>query len=800
MKVRHLLFAAILSGLTLTGLIFFGLSRHLMQGSFNSIERLQAEHQMRIVHAALNQQLQSLHSLNTDWGNWDDCYEFAQGMRPEFAASNLQPSGLANSTGLTAVLFLKPDLSVLRLARSDSPLASLLSARAIKEEAERAGLWGETGGTAMMALGGHPFLASVLPIMKSDGSGPSAGQIIMLRSLSGDVKKNLEMAVCRPLQLTIRPAYASRGDSLKDEVVIDEAAATAIVRVRDSSKRTLADLIMSLPLTALAAGREAENWMLIQLVGAGVLLLLIIGSAALPLVRPLEKIGHQLAHMGSGLSGDPIRVRGPYEVNLLVNRLNDLLRIVWEKEQLLVEHQEELISQNDSLEEAVAERTEQIEHQASHDLLTGLPNRALFMKVVSGSISRRRQEGGDLAVLFIDLDNFKLVNDSLGHDVGDSLLVQVGSRLAGAVRGEDCVARLGGDEFTILLASVKGRKEASHAARRIMSCFQAPFALGGKEVNVRACIGIALMSKSLDSPDALLKHADTAMYHAKSQGKSRFIFFGPEMQDEANEKLELESALSRGIMEGCVTAHFQPLVDLVSGCMVGAEALARWTHPARGAIPPSVFIPLAEETGLIEPLGWLILEQACGHAARIAPSYADSAWTVSVNLSPRQFSSDFLLQQVDSILQRTGLEPSRLKLEITESLLVADEAGTISRMRALKERGIKLALDDFGTGYSSLSYLHAFPIDTLKIDRSFIARLEEDAGARAIVQAILAMASSLEIDVTAEGVETEGQAEVLKLMGCSVGQGYYFSKPLPAQEFAVLLSGWSNNLEFEQAA
>lgn len=789
MKVRHLLFAAILSGLSLTGLIFFGLSRHLMRGSFDRIERSQAEHQIQIVHAALNQQLQSLHSLNTDWGNWNDCYDFAQGRRPEFAVSNLQPSGLTNSTGLTAVLFLRPDLSVISLARSDSPLASLLSTETIKEEAAKAGLWGEEGGTAMFGLGGHPFLASVLPILRSDGSGPSAGQIVMLRSLSGQVKQDLELAVCRPLHLTIRPAFAPGAGELKDEVTFGTDVATGTVRVKDSSGLTVADLIMTLPLTALAAGREAESWMLVQLVGAGVLLMLITGSAALPLVRPLERIGQQLQHMGSGLSGDPISVQGPYEVNLLVNRLNELLKILWEKEQILVEQQEELISQNDSLEEAVAERTEQIEHQASHDLLTGLPNRSLFMRLVAESIALRKQESSDLAVLFIDLDNFKLVNDSLGHDMGDSLLIQVGSRLTSAVRSMDCVARLGGDEFTILLASVKGKGEAKGAAQRIMSCLQAPFNLGGREVTVRACIGIALMSRSLDSPDSLLKHADTAMYHAKAQGKSRFVFFGPEMQDEANEKLELETALSRGLAEGSVTAHFQPLVDLVSGSLVGAEALARWTHPTRGMVPPSVFIPLAEETGLIEPLGWLILEEACGHAALIAPSYADSEWTISVNLSPRQFRSEVLLQQVDSILARTGLEPTRLKLEITENVLVADEAGTISKMKALKERGIKLALDDFGTGYSSLSYLHSFPIDTLKIDRSFIARIEDDEGARAIVQAILAMAFSLEIDVTAEGVETEAQAVMLKLMGCSVGQGFYFSKPLSAEDFVQLLEG-----------
>ncbi len=262
----------------------------------------------------------------------------------------------------------------------------------------------------------------------------------------------------------------------------------------------------------------------------------------------------------------------------------------------------------------------------------------------------------------------------------------------------------------------------------------------------------------------------------------------------------MEISLRRGIAEGRVTAHFQPLVDLVSGCLVGVEALARWDHPSRGPVPPSVFIPLAEDTGLIEPLGWLILEEACSQASRIAAGCEEAQWTVNVNLSPRQFRSEFLLEQVDSILARTGLDPSRLKLEITESVLVADEGRTIAKMKSLKDRGIKLALDDFGTGYSSLSYLHAFPIDTLKIDRSFIARIEEDEGARAIVQAILAMAFSLQIDVTAEGVETEGQALILKLMGCGVGQGYYYSRPLSAEDFAALLAGWSTSPHMKLAA
>jgi diguanylate cyclase (GGDEF)-like protein/PAS domain S-box-containing protein len=431
----------------------------------------------------------------------------------------------------------------------------------------------------------------------------------------------------------------------------------------------------------------------------------------------------------------------------------------------------------------------QIEHQAFHDKLTDLPNRALFMDRIKLALAKAQRHGLGTAALFIDLDNFKLVNDSLGHDAGDALLIEVSNRLRDCVRPGDTVARLGGDEFTILLEDLASSDEAEVIARRVLDSFRAPINLEGVEVFASASIGVAFANDPDMDADRLMKNADTTMYYAKARGKSDYVLYEDSMQDSVSERMELETALRKGLDTGEIFVQYQPLVDLSSGLVIGAEALARWMHPTRGLVPPVQFIPIAEETGLILPLGYKILEEACWQARAWQIEFDRPDLTISVNLSGRQLQQNDVVDRVAEILERTGLSAASLKLEITESVLM-ERTDCLSKLNRLKELGLKLALDDFGTGYSSLAHLSAFPIDTIKIDRAFISRLDQEDHSKAVVQAIMALSRSMNMNVTSEGVETASQMSIVKSMGCEVGQGYLFAKPLDACDFGrTLLPG-----------
>jgi diguanylate cyclase (GGDEF)-like protein len=433
---------------------------------------------------------------------------------------------------------------------------------------------------------------------------------------------------------------------------------------------------------------------------------------------------------------------------------------------------------------------EQLLHDAFHDALTDLPNRALFMDRLRRAILRtRRQENYRFAVLFLDLDGFKVVNDSLGHAIGDQLLIAIGRRLELGMRRGDTLTRLGGDEFAILADDIHDVNDAILLAERVRDDLKAPFSLGGHEVFAAASIGIAIGSRDRERPEDLLRDADTAMYRAKALGKGRHVVFDQAMHTSVVERLRLETDLRRAIERSEFQVHYQPIIALRSGRIAGFEALVRWEHPELGPVPPASFIPVAEETGLILPLGLWVLRAACVQLHEWqsrGPEF--STLMMSVNLSSRQITQPDLVEQIDQILQETGLAPRHLKLEITESVIMEHPPSAVEVLRRLKELGIRLSLDDFGTGYSSLSYLHRFPIDTLKIDRSFVHRLDFEDGDSVIVQTIVALAHNLGMQVIAEGVETEGQMQRLVNMGCQYGQGYYFSRPVDGGSAGSLLA------------
>ena len=433
---------------------------------------------------------------------------------------------------------------------------------------------------------------------------------------------------------------------------------------------------------------------------------------------------------------------------------------------------------------------EQLSHQAFHDSVTSLANRALFRDRVTHAIERQERDAKPIAVLFMDLDDFKTINDSLGHAAGDQLLREVGERLKECLRSADTAARLGGDEFAILLEDGGEGIQAVDVADRMMQMFEEPFELEGKEVYVRASVGIAVSEGGVDGDaEELLRNADVAMYMAKERGKSRYQVFEPAMHDTALKRLELKADLQRALEHGEFQLYYQPVIELETGHITGVEALIRWIHPTRGLVPPLDFIPLAEETGLIVPIGQWVLHEAARYAVSLQEHYPmDPPFHMAVNLSARQVARPELVDEVHEILVETGLEPDSLILEITESVMMQDMELSIERLGALKQLGVRLAVDDFGTGYSSLNYIRRFPVDILKVDKSFVDGVSEGGEASALTAAVIELAGILNLKPVAEGIERADQLERLLELHCDMGQGFFFAKPLPAGELQALLT------------
>lgn len=437
---------------------------------------------------------------------------------------------------------------------------------------------------------------------------------------------------------------------------------------------------------------------------------------------------------------------------------------------------------------------DQLTHQALHDPLTKLPNRVLFRDRVEHALARAERRQTDIAVLFLDLDNFKTVNDTLGHTAGDALLLAVAERLQGCLRMSDTASRLGGDEFAVLIEDTTNTDGGVLVARRILDVLKRPFEVSGRSVFVGASVGISLSSPVAANPSTLLRNADVAMYMAKSQGKNQYAVFESEMHNDLIKRSELETDLRAALNCGEFELVYQPIMDLSSRHIVGMEALVRWNHPRGLAIGPDEFIPIAEEADLMQSLGRWILQQACTQCGYWNREFEHlRPLAVSVNVSSRQFLDDGLLSAVEFALANGGLDPQNLILEITEGTMLKDTDTTVAKLKELREVGVRLAIDDFGTGYSSLSYLHKFPIDVLKIDKSFIDKIGEGREGAAMARAIISMSETLSLGTIAEGIESQEQIEMLQGLGCDMGQGYLFAHPLKASEMGGFLREAEDN-------
>jgi diguanylate cyclase (GGDEF)-like protein/PAS domain S-box-containing protein len=430
----------------------------------------------------------------------------------------------------------------------------------------------------------------------------------------------------------------------------------------------------------------------------------------------------------------------------------------------------------------------ELAYLAKHDFLTGLPNRMLLNDRIEQAITYAKRHVKRVAVLFLDLDGFKHINDSLGHSIGDKLLQSVSQRLVDCGRASDTVSRQGGDEFVVLLSEVHRAEDAAIAAARMLAAVAEAHLIDRHDLHVTSSIGVSVYPDDGLDAETLIKNADTAMYQAKENGRQNYQYFKPEMNTRAVERQSLEESLRRALERDELSLHYQPKIDFKTGAISGAEALLRWTHPTRGVISPAQFIPIAEECGLILPIGHWVLRKACQQAQAWNQAGLALA-TMAVNVSAKEFRGQQFLKELFAILAETGIDPRSLELELTESVLMKHAESAASILETLRESGVQVAVDDFGTGYSSLSYLRKFPIDALKIDQSFVGRLGTTVDDASIVRAVISMAQSLRLRVVAEGVETLEQSEFLQALACDEAQGFYFSKPVPPLEFAALLRG-----------
>ena len=575
------------------------------------------------------------------------------------------------------------------------------------------------------------------------------------------------------------PSLFAMGFDVTDRKLAEDA-------MRESERR-MRDLIENVQLISLLINRNGEvdfaNEYVLELLGYEEEQ--VVGKNWFELVLPLDRRERVLQAFSERIAKGEVAPHDEYEI---VTARGERRFVSWNN--TLLHDPKGEVAGMASIGADVTERRraeERLLHDALHDSLTGLPNRALFMDRLRGAVARLKRRPEYLfAVLFLDVDRFKVINDSLGHVAGDQFLVQLSRLIAATIRRpEHTLARLGGDEFAILLDDIEKREAASRVAERIFQSLRAPIKIGPQEIFSTVSIGIAFSTTEYMEAEEALRDADTAMYQAKTAGKARSQIFDDSMHTRALRLLKLEHSLRRAVDRNEFVLHYQPIVGLQDARVAGFEALVRWDHPERGLIAPYEFIHLAEETGLIYGIGAWTLREACRRL--IEWNGSSAPLSMSVNLSARQFSQLDLIEQIQGVLEETGLPPARLKLEITESVIMENPEIAVAMLHRMRELGTRLVIDDFGTGYSSLSYLLRFPADTLKIDRSFVAALGKGGKNEDIVGAIVSLAKSLEMDVVAEGVENQEQSAILKALGCGYAQGFYFSEPLDADAARKLL-------------
>jgi diguanylate cyclase (GGDEF)-like protein len=781
LRTRILVF----SGITLSCLILgiYILSSRLLMKSYTELENRDAERNIQRASLGFAQLAADLHIKAVDWAEWDDSYQFMADHSKAFVKSNMVESSIV-SMQLDIVmyvdkhgkLFCAQPVKRFKKIAAPSPeqiLAVLDPQRLRTEKSDASG-----GFYGVIDLPAAPMLVTVRPVLTTKATGPARGWLVFGRYFDPGALKSLAERTCLDvsaweLDSDNMPADGTKAlKSLKASGkplvrVLDNDSIASYAFMSDIGNRPLLLLRVKLPRSIYLQGVHSLQYLMSMILFASlyfsIVILLNLECFAFSRLTNLTK---QVGRIGSAHSVNRVDLPGRDELTLLADTINGMLVTLEQTSQSLLE------------------RTQQVEHQAFHDGLTGLPNRALFMDRLESAKARALCARSPIAVIFIDLDNFKMVNDSLGHDAGDQLLKEIAERLTQCVRCGDTVARLGGDEFTVLMENVDTVQDAIGVAERITDALASPIRLKDREVFASASLGIDFQEEPTETADEMLRNADAAMYEAKANGKAGYILFDPSVSTNVAEGLEIEMGIRFALERDQFFLNYQPLISLESGHIVGVEALLRWQHPTRGTVLPEQFIPIAETTGAIVPIGYWVLEEACGQVKQWCEECPDfGSFTMNVNLSGKQLQRPDVVDRVQEVLVKTGVNPANIKLEITESIMMTDMEVTVERLRRLKALGIKLAIDDFGTGYSSMAILDSFPLDTVKIDRTFIDRLSStERDSSHIVEAIIALAKALHLDVTGEGVETLHQADQLRRLGCDIVQGYYFARPLSPED------------------
>ncbi len=806
MKIRVKLCLSLCLAFVILTLGVYTLSTRLLMQSYLRLEREDTQEDTRRVRDVLIQAGVSLEEKSPDWAYWNDTYEFMRDGNKAYIKSNLIDTGLlVMKTDL--IFYIRPDKHLFFSFGTkrffDLPIPA---SREVMKQCGIDLLKPDEEKSGIVLTSAAPAFVAMRSILTTEKKGPSRGWLVFVRYLDAAKLKSIASDV--HLEFKIIPVGSpllSSSDQKALQTVshsdliptrpLDEQQIVGYTLIRDVMGQPALLIRMTEPRTIYQQGKTTILYVTrLFLIFALVLAIVVFLVLETSVLSRLTLLTHQVEKIGEGGTAiTRVALRGSDELGHLAGRVNGMLAKLERTTLNLEKSQAQLQEQNFGLEDTIQERTRQLLHQAMHDALTGLANRAFLMNRLQQiqqcretTLSPLSPSQSSLAVCFLDLDNFKTINDTLGHEAGDELLRETALRLLACVSQGDTVVRLGGDEFVLLIESLSAAEESVAIAERIMAAMSKAFSLPGGDYFSSFSLGIAYTEERNLSPDVLLRDADTAMYHAKANGKARYSLFEPSMNDRLTERIELEIGLRQALEREEFQVHYQPLIDLKTGMLIGAEALVRWERPGEGLVSPGRFIPIAEETGLIIPLGYWVMERACGQAKEWrdtfdAPLRGGRGFTISVNLSGKQLRGADVVDRIRDILERTGLPAEALKVEITESIMITDIEDAIIKLKCLKAMGVKLAIDDFGTGYSSMATLSAFPFDTVKIDRAFVSRLGDHPEATAVIQAIITLSTALSMDVTGEGIETIQQLTDLQKLGCSVGQGYYFARPLDTE-------------------
>lgn len=795
--------------------------------SFLTLEQSRTNNDLARVDQALDQINYSLYTFTSDWSHWNDLYDYAQGKNAAFVPNNLNMTAYINST-INLITFWDKEGHLFVGTAVDTDKKQLVAYQKGLEKYIYPGSIVLDSKDVNKELRGYMLVDDGIMMVTSttitdgDKLQPPLGVMVTGRFLSPKIiqkiedttKLNLELFVLNQIEknAALKNAFQSaiHSESGHESKPIDQKNLEGFTVIKDIFNKPIGMFRMVAPRAIYGTGKVAINYYLAAFVALGILFsMLMIWLLRALIIKRLERLDHEVADISAkNALKQRVNASGNDELSSVSSQINAMMDIIQasheQLEQRVEERTQELKSTNIQLQDEITERKsvekeliihkEHLVRLAHYDNLTSLPNRVFFNEILNKALSHAARHKKSLAILFVDLDRFKTINDALGHPTGDLVLKEIATRFATVLRAGDILARLGGDEFIILLNDITNPNSAGPVAEKLLHVCSQPVQIRAHEFFITASIGICIYPNDGASLEDLQKNADMAMYKAKRSGGGNYQYFTQEMNLEAHEHMRLESALRKAIINKEFVLHYQPKLNLADGKIMGVEALIRWESPEHGLISPAKFIPLAEETGLIMPIGEWALREAC----RACQSWQEQGYepiVMAVNLSPKQFRLQDIAQLVATVLKDTKLPAKYLELEITETAVMDNVESAISRLREIQSMGIDISVDDFGTGYTSISYLKQFPVKVLKIDQSFIKGIPSNQNDIAITSAVIALAHNLGMKVVAEGVETVEQLNYLANHDCDMIQGYFISRPLPEKKIVLQFTKQGNMTE-----